>query len=339
MSQMDDKKKVVENLNSLFSRYSGKEKLENEIEKLQSHLLEMEIDKKRLEKNETNTKKAIAAKQEAEQKLNEADVRIETLTYELEELRNKGTNENSFSLIEEIAPSSFDPYIERLASITSGNDSFITAYMTYEQMQANEIQGKLAKHLDQDTLQLVKKINSNTGYVLFYDNMKMVCEVIVPPIPITESSLEIAGSFNTGPLTKLLEQEMTVCVLATHAGESLIGITSDKTFFDEDMVIRSSVKAKHTKGGFSQRRFERLRDEDIAHHADKVRSALKDLLASSMIDIDMMFLCGDIVLADHIVDGMNIEIPLMERNIDARIEKHDTGNILRSIFSCRRYRL
>jgi len=203
---MDDKKKVADNLNSLFSRYSGKEKLEKEIEKLQSHLLEMEIDKKRLEKNETNTKKAIAAKQEAEQKLNEANVRIETLTYQLEELRNKGTNENSFSLIEEIAPSSFEPYIERLASITSGNDSFITAYTTYEQMQANEIQGKLTNNLDQDTLQLLKKINSNTGYVLFYDNMKMVCEVIVPPTPITESLLEIAGSFNVEPLTKLLDK-------------------------------------------------------------------------------------------------------------------------------------
>jgi len=58
-----------------------------------------------------------------------------------------------------------------------------------------------------------------------------------------------------------------------------------------------------------------------------------------MVDIDMMFLCGDIVLAGHIVDEMNIETPLMERNIDARIEKHDTGNILRSLFSCRRYRL
>ena len=41
LSQMDDRKKVVENLNSIFNRYSGKEKLENEIEKLQSHLLEM----------------------------------------------------------------------------------------------------------------------------------------------------------------------------------------------------------------------------------------------------------------------------------------------------------
>ncbi|NPE30847.1 peptide chain release factor-like protein [Methanococcoides sp. SA1] len=339
MSQMDDKKKVVENLNSIFNRYSGKEKLENEIEKLQSHLLEMEIDKKRLEKNETNTKRAIAAKQEAEQKLNEATVRVETLSYQLEELRNKGTNESSFTLIEEISLTIFEPYIKRIASINSDNDSFITAHITYKQMQTNEIQTKLANHLDQNTLQLLKKINSNTGYVLFYDNMKLVCEVIVPPIPITENLLEIAGSFNVEPLTKLLDREMTICVLATHAGESLIGITSDKAVFDEDMVIRSNVKAKHTKGGFSQRRFERLRDEDIAHHADKVRSALKDLLSNSIAEIDMMFLCGDIVLANHIVDGMNIEIPLMERNIDARIEKHDTDNILRSIFSCRRYRL
>ena len=35
-------------------------------------------------------------------------------------------------------------------------------------------QDKLEKYLDQDTLQLIKKIISNTGYVLFYDIMKMV---------------------------------------------------------------------------------------------------------------------------------------------------------------------
>lgn len=336
---MDEKKKVVENINSLFSRYSGKEKLENEVEKLQSHLLELEIDKKRLEKNETNTKKAVAAKQEAEQKLNEANVRIETLTHQVEELKIKEESENSFSLIDDLPPSSFGSYIELLASIRSRNDQLITAYSTYEQMQTNEIQDKLSGYLDQNTLQLLKKIRSTTGYVLFYDEMRVVSEVIVPPTSVTESSVKVEGSFDIAPLKMLLDNDMNVCVVAAHAGESLIGIASDKSSFEEDIIIRSSVKAKHTKGGFSQRRFERLRDEDIAHHAEKVRSALKDIITDPIIEIDMIILCGDVLLAEHILEGIDTDIQLLKRNIDAKIEKHDTDNILKSVFSCRRYRL
>ena len=39
----------------------------------------------------------------------------------------------------------------------------------------------------------------------------------------------------------------------------------------------SDLKSQHSKGGFSQARFERLRDEQIADHVDRCRAALEDL--------------------------------------------------------------
>ncbi|WP_440953584.1 Vms1/Ankzf1 family peptidyl-tRNA hydrolase [Methanococcoides sp. FTZ1] len=337
---MSGKKKVATNLGSLLNKYSGKERLEDEIERLQSHILELEIDRKRFEKNEITAKRALAAKQDAEEKLKAANVKIETLTHQLEEKKAEATEEISFALIEEITLPQMTPYTSQLASIRSDHDSLITAYITEKEMDLNAgLSKSIMEELDQDSQYLIQKIKSDTGYVLFYDRMQMVGEIIVPPLPLERSSVEISGSFNTEQLKETLTKGINICVLAAHAGESLIGISSDKTGFDEDMVIRSSVKSKHTKGGFSQRRFERLRDEDIDHHAEKVRNALKNMLEHPTVEIDMIIKCGDILLANYILENIDTDITIMERNIDARIEKHDTDSIIRSLFSCRRYKL
>lgn len=324
----------------MFNKYSGKEKLEDEIDRLQSHILELQIDRKRIEKNETTAKRALAAKQEAEEKLKAANVKIETLTHQLEEKRAEASEEISFVLIEEIAPLQMKSYTSQLASIRSDHDSLITAYINEKEMNLNAgISKDVMKEIDQNSQYLLQKIKSDTGYVLFYDRMRMVREVIIPALPFEKSSVEIGPSFRTGMLKDTLTKDINVCILAAHAGESLIGISSDKMGFDEDMIIRSSVKAKHTKGGFSQRRFERLRDEDIDHHVEKVRNALKNMLEHATVDIDMIIVCGDTVLANYILENIDTDIAIMERNIDAKIEKHDTDSIIRNIFSCRRYKL
>jgi len=337
---MSGKKKVAGNLGSLLNKYSGREKLEDEIDRLQSHILELEIDRKRFEKNENTAKRALAAKQEAEENLKAANVKIETLTHQLEGKKAEVSEEISFTLIEEIVLSQMKNYTSQVASVRSEHDSLITAYITKKEMNLNAgISKDVMEELDQNSQYLLQKIRSDTGYVTFYDRMQMIQEVIVPPLPFERSSIGISDSFITEQLNGTLTKDINICVLAAHAGESLIGISSDRTAFEEDMVIRSSVKAKHTKGGFSQRRFERLRDEDIDHHVEKVRNALKSMLEQASVEIDMIIACGDTVLANYILENIDTDIAILERNIDARIEKHDTNSILRSLFSCRRYKL
>ncbi|MFW5963954.1 MAG: Vms1/Ankzf1 family peptidyl-tRNA hydrolase [Natronomonas sp.] len=51
--------------------------------------------------------------------------------------------------------------------------------------------------------------------------------------------------------------------------------------------FESDVKGDHSKGGFSQGRFERLRDEQIADHVGKCGDALAD------IDADRLYVVGD----------------------------------------------
>ncbi|HJH28579.1 MAG TPA: peptide chain release factor-like protein, partial [Methanosarcinaceae archaeon] len=106
-------------------------------------------------------------------------------------------------------------------------------------------------------------------------------------------------------------------------------------------IVRSSVKAKHTKGGFSQKRFEKLRDEDIAHHIEKVQKIIKKVLDDDVDvnNIDYIITGGDQQLVRHVMDGLADDIPVIEKTMDVKIEKHNADAILKSALSSRRYLL
>jgi len=49
----------------------------------------------------------------------------------------------------------------------------------------------------------------------------------------------------------------------------------------------SDLKSQHSKGGFSQSRFERLRDQQIASHVDRCEAAIDE------VDPDRLFVVGE----------------------------------------------
>jgi peptide subunit release factor 1 (eRF1) len=53
--------------------------------------------------------------------------------------------------------------------------------------------------------------------------------------------------------------------------------------------FESEVKSKHSKGGYSQARFDRLRDEQVQDHLDDCKMVLRTLRG----DVDRMFIVGD----------------------------------------------
>ncbi|MEA1984038.1 MAG: Vms1/Ankzf1 family peptidyl-tRNA hydrolase [Euryarchaeota archaeon] len=337
---MDGRNKIYNNLNDLFDRYSGKEKLEEEIDRLQSHIVELEIDIKRITKNEDTTRHALSAKQEAEEKLNAANTRMETLEHEVDRLKEENAEEISFRYIENIPPRMIRSYLSQIASLRTDHDSLITAYVPAEQ-SINEMKDsdRMLEYIDTADQNLIKKIGNDTGYVLFYDTARMICEVATPPLPITRSSWEFNDRFDVSDLQTLTEMDLNICIVAAHAGQSLVGITHNRHEFTNYQIVQSSVKAKHTKGGFSQRRFERLRDEDIAHHTDKVRKTLTTMLFNTDESIDYLIMCGDVMLGRHVLDAMQLDTVVIERNVEGRIEKHNIDTLLKSLFSCRRYKL
>ncbi len=341
---MIEKDKVVDNISSIFNRYSGKDKLEEEIDRLQSHLVEMEIDIKtyrtKMEKSETSEKKAIAAKQEAEEKLNAVEVRLRTLEHELDKQRRDEPAEMSYSRIDHFNKQRVEEFLSSLSSLKYPEESLLTVHLAAGESLENIMDSEsLRDRIDGETLALTGKLDTSTGYVLFYSPDNLINEVLVPPLPLKTSSWNYGTSFGTSGLLTLLNEDATICVLATHAGESFVGMSLDSGDFESFRMIKTSVKAKHAKGGFSQRRFERLRDEDIAHHIEKTKMALNEIFAEFKGNVDHLIMTGDLQLAKEISKDIPLDVERVFSSSDIRIEKHNISGILKQLMVCRRYRL
>lgn len=341
---MVEKDNIVGNISSIFNKYTGKEDLEREINQLQSHIVELELDVKtaniRYEKNIESEKRAVAAKQKAEEKLKAAEVRIRTFEHELEKQRAEKPDDLSFYRVDLFSREKTLDFLQSLSSFRSISDQLLTVHVAAgENPDSIKDHEHIVEQVDSHTMVLMEKVVSPTGFVLFHSYDHLINEMIIPPLPLKKTDWDSGESFDTSEITESLKNDLNVCVLVAHAGESFVGYSTDLKDFDPSRVIRSSVKAKHAKGGFSQRRFERLRDEDIAHHIDKVKSALKDLLEEFEGSIDYLLIAGDQQLAKEITVDVPPDIEQVISSSDVRIEKHNTSDILKRVMTCRRYRL
>ena len=66
-------------------------------------------------------------------------------------------------------------------------------------------------------------------------------------------------------------------IVSAHAGDTFLGVAMSRAGFEVMELVESQVKEKHSKGGWSQKRFERLREEDIKNHLDLILEKLAQL--------------------------------------------------------------
>ncbi|MCQ6962130.1 Vms1/Ankzf1 family peptidyl-tRNA hydrolase [Methanolobus chelungpuianus] len=339
-----EKGKLTGNINSLFSRYTGKEKLEEEISRLNSRIAELEAEagilQKRMDKCAESEKRAVAAKQAAEESLNAAEVRIVTLEHELESHKGSAPSQAGYRLVETLSLRRAKDHLQSLSSLRSSSADLLTAYMPPGRSLSGEAYRDMpAALIDPEALQLIQRTDSSTGWVLFYDPGHLVNELLVPPFQVGHAEWSAGSSFNVEPLLKLIEREEAALVIVAHAGESLVAYSRDSGETDFYELVRSNVKSKHSKGGFSQRRFERLRDEEVVHHAEKARAALIKLLGSLQVAPDYFLLGGDEQLAKAISSGVAEDTPRLVSSADVRIEKHNINEIMKQMLVLRRYKL
>ncbi len=342
----DGKKEVTEEvkkgLGSLFGKVSGKDQLELEIDRLNSHIVELGIDMRTLEsqlaKKEILARDAVAARQEAESRLNQELVKMQTLTHELETLRAEVPEKFEFRGIETLSPSAMEAYFSKLASFRTPGEDLLTVYLPPGTSLADVLSERLLSYLGEEPRALLDRLDPETGLVLFHDIHRMISEAVVPPVPITGSAWHLKNRFETIPLEEGLNASYRMLVLLLHAGESFVGFAPDTLSFETDELIRSSVKEKHSKGGFSQRRFERLREEDIAHHLEKVMEAVNKILEENA-PIDCIIMSGDSQLIREVEKRLPLDVEIIEKSTDLKLEKISGEDVMRSVLSCRRYLL
>ncbi len=336
-------------LGKLFNR----KELEKNIELLQARIDELESKNRvlstRLSKQEVRTKKAVSDKQEADLALKKAEKKIENLERTIENLNEETQKSDDLALTFKRAVTLTNAQscdlLSQISSIRSRNEDLLTVYLHPGESVTDLNEFESAIELDQYVKYLMQRIESPTGMALFYDmkRMGMVRMLMTPPFTIGESGWKLGRVFDTTHLQELLEHNRVICILLAHAGETFIGILNREAVIDYK-VVRSSVKEKHTKGGWSQRRFERLRDEDIKHHAEKARGVFEALVDEYKDELKMVVASGEHNLVKEITSAdsrYRYPFPLLIRSIDtkAKIEKHNIDKIRVLVWSARWYQL
>jgi hypothetical protein len=325
----------------LLKKIFGK-KEQDYINSLEAQLKQLILEKDsitaRLEAKEEIARKAVSQKQVVEEELNAANKKIETLEYELSKMRQKKASELNFRNISNISRQAMNRYLFQISSIRAMENSLITVYLkSGESLSHLDNSNDLIDSLGLKNISFIDKMESSTGILVFYDTNQMIQEAVVPFLPLESSSWKLENSFDTAPLLNLIEKEVNLLILLIHAGESFIGITGSPDSFTSHQIVRSSVKGKHTKGGWSQRRFEKLRDEDIQHHLEKVSGALHSMVKESSIEIDFIVAVGDSRLVFETLKDFNY--PVIERSLDVSVDKKNVDKILKEIWSSKRYEI
>ncbi len=251
-------------LDDLLGRTELKERIEDLTEQRDSLEARFEAESER-------RADAVSAKQAAEERINRLEDRIADLEGQLEtEADDPGIG---FRREETLRPQRVDSVLSRLNSYTGDPESVLTAYVD------GSIPDELRELLgDRATL-----VSRASPCLVCTDDAGMLAVALRPPIapdPFHEwaatPTVERSWFRPTGRFALALVRSDTFAV----------GVYED----DERVSVEgfeSDVKSDHSKGGFSQSRFERIRDDQIDAHVEKCHAALDGL------EVDRLYVVGD----------------------------------------------
>jgi len=303
----------------------GKRRLEEEIERLRSRVNDLEEEKGSLslqiERRDDKIRKLTSASQETSLALKAAEQRIAASQGQeggdgaREKAATKDRRRDSGRLLK---PKEMGRLLDQLDAVRSPLDDLLSAYIAPGSTAAQGIPSEVAD--------LVRRSGPDRGVAVFSDPLLFTI-ALVPPFPIQRDETVWAGSFRTDPLREILDTP--ALVVAAHAGETFLGVALGTEGFSEHAVVRSTVKEKHTKGGWSQKRFERLREEDIRQHADLVRERLPQILEGYRSIPAYAVVSGDPALVKLIAPA--IDLPILEAKI-GRFDRKKPDEILEEVY-------
>lgn len=298
----------------------GKKKLETKLKTLKLTVTNLEKESetlsRQLEKREEKIKKLTRSYQDANQALKNAEHKIVTLQAkenreEVETVVTEKISSKSLTI------SKLKRLIQRLETCSSPQEDLLTTHILD---QTNDIPPSIRD--------IVKNIDYESNIIVFHYPMLFTL-ALVPPFPLKDAKSIIGKSFDLSGVKQILDTP--VLVVAAHAGETLMGVALSSESFEEHQIIKSTVKEKHTKGGWSQRRFERLREEDLRQHSGLVLERLPLLLESYRPIISYAVLSGDSSLTKFIKPALEMQMPVLEKNID-KFDRKKVVDVLEDVY-------
>ena len=260
----------------MLDRVLGRAELKERIAELEerSERLQAQVDSAKESRAE-----AVSARQAAEEEVNRLEDRIAELEGRIDrDGRGGDGDENLRFRSEETARGDrVREVTDRLRSVETGREGALTAYVA----DADEVPGTVREHLG-DGASLVARA---APCLVCADDAGLVAATLSLPDP-PEAFAEWAGGFRVE--SEWLRPVGRLCFALVRSDLFACGVYEDgeRVAFE---AFESDVMNDHSKGGFSQGRFERRRDAQIAEHVEESREALGEFVD----DAERVVLVGD----------------------------------------------
>lgn len=258
----------------------GRAALKEEIEALEA---ENERLKEQLQAEERRRSDAVSDKQAAEERVNRLEDRIAELEDRVERASAVESDPApSFRYRQTVGSGRLATVVDRLASLEAPPEGALTAYVT------DEVPDAVRDHLG-DRAPLVDRASP---CLVCLDDAGLVTvglSLVDPPSPfcrwgprfeIERSWLESYGHHAVA----LVRSDLFA--VGEYDGAERVSVRGFET----------NVKGSHSKGGFSQARFERIRDGQVQDHLDRARSVLSE------VEADRLFVVGTAELLGEFAD-------------------------------------
>lgn len=308
----------------------GKKKLEDRISELQAALAKLEGEKEELlrtlEKREEKMRRLTSANQEANLALKAAEQKAAALS------ASSAPAPDTIDKFEEQKPTAkklslreMDLLTERLKACRSPRDDLLAAYYPGPLPEEAALPPQIKK--------AAAAIKSRRGGIILH-SPQLFTLLLIPPFPISESYSQDGSAFALDLLRELMDTPVLVAL--AHAGDTFLGVALGREGFEEEELVQSQVMGKHSKGGWSQKRFERLREEDIKSHVDLVAEKLAVLMGKYKALLKYAVLSGEDGLIRQIAPC--IDLPLVERKLELHDERK-TKELLEQVYGFTCYRI
>ncbi|QLG50387.1 Vms1/Ankzf1 family peptidyl-tRNA hydrolase [Natrinema halophilum] len=286
-------------LDELLGRASLKERIDD---------LEDENDRlrKRYEAESDRRAEAATARQDAEERINRLEDRIAQLEGELE---RKNADDGGLDVRgrDLLRRDRLEELVDRLASFRTGAEGALTIGVADDGL-TESVRTQLADVLGER----VALVDDAAPCLCCVDDAGLIAVTLEPPTdpdPMAtwddRFALEREWFLPTG--THALAVVRTdLFALGVYEGDERIDYRG----------FESNVKGSHSKGGFSQARFERIRDEQIDEHLERCRTALAAYERGGERTDVPLYLVGQRGVVDALVDDSQLQ-PAATAAVDA----------------------
>lgn len=268
-------------IDELLGRAELKTRIEELEAELESQTAEVDQLEEQLEAAQRRRKEAVRERQQAQEQLNRLEDRIAQLEGDLERAQSD-EQAVSFRHRVRLGHETMAAVLDRVQHVTAPPDRMLTAVIddSVPEIVREEL-GEQAALLDRAS-----------PCVFVLSEHHLLRFAIAPPLPpepsITWSerpAIEDSWVCPTGGFTLGLVRS-DLFAMGHYEGSTRQSYTG----------FTSAVKGNHSKGGFSQARFERRRDEQITAHLEKVRDTITDQA------VRPLYLVGEAGILDRLSD-------------------------------------